>query len=137
MSPKAGSSKPKPVPQWKRAEAGVYQSSDERFSIRSEGPSRWFITDEEQHDEFGLARTVGPFDTLDAAKDAADALRGEAPAASPLAGRLAKVEKPAKPRAPRRRPTRLHRRSRHRHHREPGSTSSRTTTETPRAPPDG
>ena len=96
MSPKAGSSKPKPVPPWKRAEAGVYQSSDERFSIRSEGPSRWFITDEEQQDEFGLARTVGPFDTLDAAKAAADALRGEAPAMSPLAGRLAKVEKPAK-----------------------------------------
>ena len=90
MSPKAGSSKPKPVPPWKRAEAGVYQSSDERFSIRSEGPSRWFITDEEQHDEFGLARTVGPFDTLDAAKAAADALRDEAPAASPLADRLAK-----------------------------------------------
>ena len=96
MSPTARSSKPKPVPPWKRAEAGVYQSSDERFSIRSEGPSRWFITDEEQHDEFGLARTVGPFDTLDAAKAAAEALRDEAPAASPLAERLAKVAKPAK-----------------------------------------
>jgi hypothetical protein len=68
----------------------VYQSSDERFSIRSEGPSRWFITDEEQHDELGLARTVGPFDTLDAAKAGAEALRDEAPAESPLAGRLAK-----------------------------------------------
>ena len=90
MSPTARSSKPKPVPPWKRAEAGVYQSSDERFSIRSEGPSRWFITDEEQPDEFGLSRTVGPFDTLDAAKAAAEELRSEAPAASPLADRLAK-----------------------------------------------
>ena len=89
MSPTARSPKPKPVPPWKRAEAGVYRSSDERFSIQSEGPSRWFITDEEQHDELGLARTVGPFETLDAAKAAAEALRDEAPAASPLAGRIA------------------------------------------------
>ena len=96
MSPTARSAKPKPVPPWKRAEAGVYRSSDDRFSIQSEGPSRWFITDEQQQDELGLARTVGPFDTLDAAKAAADALRDEAPAASPLAERIAKVDKPAK-----------------------------------------
>jgi hypothetical protein len=96
VSPTARSSKPKPVPPWKRAEAGIYQSSDERFSIRSEGPSRWFITDEQQHDEFGLARTVGPFDTLDAAKAAAEALRDEAPAASPLAGRLAQNRGPSR-----------------------------------------
>jgi hypothetical protein len=88
VSPTARSSNPKPVPPWKRAEAGVYRSADERFSIQSEGPSRWFITDEEQQDELGLARTVGPFDTLDVAKDAAEALRDEAPAASPLAGKL-------------------------------------------------
>jgi hypothetical protein len=96
VSPTARSSKPKPVPPWKRAEAGVYQSSDERFSIRSEGASRWFVIDEEQHDEFGLARTVGPFDTLDAAKSAAEALRDEAPAASPLADRLAKDRGPSR-----------------------------------------
>jgi hypothetical protein len=90
VSPTARSAKPKPVPPWKRAEPGVYQSSDDRFSIQSEGPSRWFITDEQQHDELGLARTVGPFDTLDAAKAGAEALRDEAPATSPLAGRLAK-----------------------------------------------
>ena len=102
MSPTARSSKPKPkpkpkpVPAWKRAEAGTYLSADERFSIRSEGPSRWFITDEEQHDELGLARTIGPYDTLDAAKAAAEAQRDEAPAASPLAGRLAKATAPDK-----------------------------------------
>jgi hypothetical protein len=111
VSPTARSAKPKPVPPWKRAEAGVYQSSDERFSIRSEGPSRWFITDEEQHDELGLARTVGPYDTLDVAKAAAEALRDEAPAQSPLAGRLAKDgakqagSSPAKPQPAEPKPT--------------------------------
>ena len=114
MSPTARSAKAKPIPPWKRAEAGVYQSSDDRFSIQSEGPSRWFITDEEQHDELGLARTVGPYDTLDAAKAAAEALRDDAPATSPLAGRLAKDDssperdgsrakakpEPAEPKAP-------------------------------------
>jgi len=102
VSPTSRSSKPKPVPPWKRAEAGVYRSSDDRFSIQSEGPSRWFITDEQQQDELGLARTVGPFDTLDAAKAAAEALRDEAPAASPLAERIAKVEKPKAARAAKR-----------------------------------
>ena len=98
--PDSPSSKPKPVPPWKRAEAGVYQSSDERFSIQSEGPSRWFITDEQQQDELGLARTVGPFDTLDAAKAAADALRDEAPAARrwPTARQGREPPAPSKPR---------------------------------------
>jgi hypothetical protein len=96
MSPSTREAKPKPVPPWKRAEAGRYRSSDERFTISSEGPSRWFITDEEEHDELGLARTVGPYDTLDDAKAAADARRGGRPEASPLAGRLARGTKPAK-----------------------------------------
>ena len=95
MSPAKREAPPKPIPPWKRAEAGRYRSSDERFTISSEGPSRWFITDEEEQDELGLARTVGPFDTLDDAKAAADARRGEAPAASPLAGRIAKERTPA------------------------------------------
>ena len=90
MSPTKKAAPPKPVPPWKRAEAGKYRSSDERFTISSEGPSRWFITDEEELDELGLARTVGPYDTLDDAKAAADARRGEGPAESPLAKRIAK-----------------------------------------------
>ena len=89
MSPSKRAAAPKPVPPWKRAEAGKYRSSDDRFTITSEGPSRWFITDDEEMDELGLARTVGPFDTLDDAKAAADARRGEGPAASPLAERIA------------------------------------------------
>jgi hypothetical protein len=96
MSPAKRAAAPKPIPPWKRAEAGTYRSSDERFTISSEGPSRWFITDEEELDELGLARTVGPYDTLDDAKGAAEARRGEGPAESPLAKRIAKGEKPAK-----------------------------------------
>jgi len=96
MSPAKREAAPKPIPPWKRAEAGKYRSSDERFTISSEGPSRWFITDDEEQDELGLARTVGPFDTLDDAKAAAEARRGAAPAESPLAGRIAKDGKAAK-----------------------------------------
>ena len=89
MSPTKRAATPKPVPPWKRAEAGRYRSSDDRFTISSEGPSRWFITDEEEQDELGLARTVGPYDTLDDAKAAAESRRGEGPAKSPLAERIA------------------------------------------------
>jgi hypothetical protein len=64
-------------------------SSDERFTLESDGAGRWFATDAGSLDELGLARTLGPFPTLDAAKAGADAAR-EAPAtASPLAKRLA------------------------------------------------
>jgi hypothetical protein len=96
MTPAKREAKEKPVPPWKRAEAGKYRSADERFTISSEGPSRWFITDDQELDELGLARTVGPYDTLDDAKAAADDRRGEAPAPSPLAERIAKGTKPEK-----------------------------------------
>jgi hypothetical protein len=96
MSPTKRQAAPKAVPPWKRAEAGRYRSSDDRFTISSEGPSRWFITDEEEQDELGLARTVGPYDTLDDAKGAAEARRGAVPEASPLAERIAKGPAPAK-----------------------------------------
>ena len=89
MSPKERTPKAKPARPWRRAEAGVYRSSDDRFAIASEGPSRWFITDEAERDELGLARTVGPFATLDDARSAAEARRDQAPEASPLAARLA------------------------------------------------
>ncbi|HSK51410.1 MAG TPA: hypothetical protein VLA44_01545 [Clostridia bacterium] len=89
MSPRERTAKPKPARPWQRAEAGVYRSSDDRFAIASEGPSRWFITDDAERDELGLARTVGPYATLDDAKSAADARRAQAPEASPLAARIA------------------------------------------------
>ncbi len=96
LSAKQRTEKAKPVRPWQRAEAGRYRSSDERFTLDSEGPSRWFVTDEAEHDELGLARTIGPFPTLDAAKAAADEQRNRKPEPSPLAGRLA--EAAAKPR---------------------------------------
>jgi len=81
--------KPKSPKPWRRAEAGRYRSADERFSLESDGAGRWFVTDSDELDELGLARTSGPFATLDAAKAAADGTRDRPPAASPLADRLA------------------------------------------------
>lgn len=79
---------PKTARPWQRAEAGRYRSSDERFTLESDGGGRWFVTDAEELDELGLARTTGPFPTLDAAKSAAGEARGRPAAASPLAKRL-------------------------------------------------
>lgn len=82
---------------WRRESAGSYRSSDERFEIQSEGSGRWFLVDEQEHDELGLPRTLGPFATLDAAKDAAAGQRAQPVEASPLAKRLA--EAAARPKA--------------------------------------
>lgn len=81
--------KPKPVKPWRRVEPGRHRSSDERFTLESDGGGRWFVTDEAELDEFGLARTTGPFATLAAAMAAADQARSRPAAASPLAARLA------------------------------------------------
>ena len=95
--PKAPRAKKEAPPKpWQRAEAGRYRSSDDRFTLESEGSGRWFVTDAEELDELGLARTSGPYATLDEAKAAADAARGRAPEASPLADRL--KEASSKPR---------------------------------------
>lgn len=84
---------------WRRASAGSYRSSDERFEIQSEGSGRWFLVDEQEHDELGLPRTLGPFATLEAAKEAAEAQRGRAAEASPLAERLAEAAANLRPTA--------------------------------------
>jgi hypothetical protein len=81
--------KPRPVKPWQRIEAGRYRSSDERFTLESDGGGRWFATDEAELDDLGLARTIGPFATLDAAKAATDDARGRPATTSPLAARLA------------------------------------------------
>ena len=91
MSPAKSPNSPKPPAPpkpWSRAEAGRYVSSDERFTLESDGAGRWFATDAESLDELGLARTIGPFPTLDAAKAGADEAREAPAAASPLADRL-------------------------------------------------
>ncbi|HEY3334058.1 MAG TPA: hypothetical protein VGK16_02385 [Candidatus Limnocylindrales bacterium] len=77
------------VPKAWRRESGTYVSSDGRFAIESGGAGRWFVTDRGSLDELGLARTLGAFDTLDAAKAAAVDRREQGSEASPLAARLA------------------------------------------------
>ena len=79
---------PAPPKPWRRVE-GRYRSGDDRFSIEGGGAGRWFVTDADSPDDLGLARTVGPFATLDEAKAAAAAMREQGSAASPLADRLA------------------------------------------------
>lgn len=79
----------RPVKEWQRAEAGRYRSSDERFTLESDGAGRWFVVDEHEQDELGLARTSGPFATLEAAKAAAAAARDRPATPSPLAARIA------------------------------------------------
>jgi hypothetical protein len=87
---------PPPPKPWQRAEAGRYRSSDGRFTLES-GGGAWFVTDDQTLDELGLARTTGPFATLEAAKAAADGARGLPAEASPLAARIA--EAAARPKA--------------------------------------
>jgi hypothetical protein len=95
---------PPPPRPWQRTEAGRYRSSDGRFTLES-GGGAWFVTDDETLDELGLARTTGPFATLDVAKAAADGARGQSAEASPLAARIAeagarpKAESAARPKA--------------------------------------
>ena len=102
MAARGSSSKPPAPPKPWRRESGSYVSADERFTIESGGAGRWFLTDGESLDELGLARTIGPFDTLDGAKAAAAERRDQAGDASPLADRLAAAkdrpaaEKPTK-----------------------------------------
>jgi len=51
-----------------RDQAGSYHSEDGRFSVENDG--RWNVRDEQEHDELGLPRVLGPFATLDAARAA-------------------------------------------------------------------
>jgi len=87
---------PKPPKPWRR-EDGAYRSVDDRFTIEGGGAGRWFLTDAEALDELGLARTLGPYDTLDDAKAAADGQREDGAKASPLAERLAAAKATPKP----------------------------------------
>lgn len=92
--------KPPPPPKPWRRDAGAYRSDDDRFTIEN-GGGRWFLTDAASLDELGLARTLGPYDTLDEAKAAAVERRGGGSDTSPLADRLAAAkDRPASPRRP-------------------------------------
>jgi hypothetical protein len=51
-----------------RDRAGSYHSVDGRFSVENDG--RWNVRDDQERDELGLPRVMGPFATLDAAREA-------------------------------------------------------------------
>jgi len=51
-----------------RDRAGSYHSEDGRFIVENDG--RWNVRDDQEHDELGLPRVLGPFATLDAARAA-------------------------------------------------------------------
>ncbi|TMB50749.1 MAG: hypothetical protein E6J50_04850 [Chloroflexi bacterium] len=51
-----------------RDRAGSYHTEDGRFAVENDG--RWNVRDEQEHDELGLPRVLGPFATLDAAREA-------------------------------------------------------------------
>ena len=108
----------RPAPEAGRSR--VYQSSDERSSSGPKAPRAGSSPTRSSTDAFGLARTVGPYDTLDAAKAAAEASRDEAPADNAAARSLAKdrgqppramatskaqVARPSPSRPPHRQPT--------------------------------
>jgi hypothetical protein len=51
-----------------RDRAGSYHSEDGRFIVENDG--RWNVRDSQQEDELGLPRVLGPFATLDRAREA-------------------------------------------------------------------
>jgi hypothetical protein len=51
-----------------RDRAGGYHTDDGRFIVENDG--RWNVRDDQEHDELGLPRVLGPFSTLDAARAA-------------------------------------------------------------------
>jgi hypothetical protein len=51
-----------------RERAGSYRTEDGRFHVENDG--RWNVRDDQEHDELGLPRVLGPFATLDAARAA-------------------------------------------------------------------
>jgi ketosteroid isomerase-like protein len=70
--------KPPPPPDaLVRQSRGRYRSVDERFSVRQDG-DRWFVTDTQQTDDFGLDLVLGPFATIALAR-AATAAQRESP----------------------------------------------------------
>jgi ribosomal protein S18 acetylase RimI-like enzyme len=71
-----------------RVSAGSYATGDGRFSVE-QSSGGWMLTDSEQANELGLPLVRGPFATLDAARDALDALRSGPAPVSDLAERIA------------------------------------------------
>jgi GNAT superfamily N-acetyltransferase len=70
-----------------REKAGEYRTGDGRFTVQSQASGAWFVVDSEQLDELGMARVLGPFGTLDEAKQAIGQARSAPPVASILKAR--------------------------------------------------
>jgi ribosomal protein S18 acetylase RimI-like enzyme len=75
-----------------RVSAGTYATGDGRFAVE-QASGGWMLTDAEQTNELGLPLVRGPFATLDAARDALDALRSGPAPVSDLAERIAAMPK--------------------------------------------
>lgn len=76
-----------------RETAGHYRSSDGRFSVADEGGS-WWVRDEEQSNEFGMPRLIGPLATLNAARDAIEEARDQKVVQLPKPPRRRQAAKP-------------------------------------------
>lgn len=78
--------KPKPPPDPRklaREQAGSYRSGDSRFVVRQDHGGKWYVTDAEQTNEFGLELVLGPFGTIADAKAAVETQREQPAGASP------------------------------------------------------
>jgi GNAT superfamily N-acetyltransferase len=76
-----------------REKAGAYRTPDGRFTVESQASGAWFVVDSGQLDELGMARVLGPFATLDDAKDAISHARSAPPVASFLKARAQQKSK--------------------------------------------
>jgi len=90
---KAAVPKPPPDPlKLARVSAGSYATGDGRFSVE-QSSGGWMLTDAERTNELGLPLVRGPFATLDAAREALEALRSGPAPVSDLAERIAAMPK--------------------------------------------
>ncbi len=83
-----------------RDEPRHYRTADDRFEVQAEATGSWYLTDNEQIDDFGLPILLGPYPTLDAVKDAITAAR-EGSAVAPEKAAVRAVEPPSDGKRPR------------------------------------
>ena len=53
-----------------RQSAGTYRTADDRFEVRGSSAAGWFLVDTAQANDFGQELILGPYATLDAAREA-------------------------------------------------------------------
>jgi hypothetical protein len=68
----------------RRESAGRYRTADGRFAVSGEPGGSWYLADDEQANEFGLPRLIGPYPTLVRVREAIREMRaGIAEGAAP------------------------------------------------------